>query len=444
MQLFSIHANVHPLTKSCAEHVPPHAHMRAIQRLGLVLGALSVVLSLYLGRFEWGPSCVGVSRWLQTYCNGANQAVPDMTVEAQSTHSEQWSFPDDFLALVEQMVRIPSISGSEQRVALYVQEWILRNGFNVSLQKVQPLCKGCPHRFNVLALPPALPISQVRVVLCTHLDTVPGGPDFRTHGDQLFGRGVVDAKSQAAAMMIAATRSLRDEPVALLLVCGEETDHAGMKAASLLAFSSNISLINGEPTESKICSYQKGMLKMRISASGVACHSGYPHLGSSAILKLLDALTELRSIHWPADASGETTMNIGQISGGEAPNIVPQSASAVVMFRLTSSPQGVQRTVESVVRARDNVTCTVLTRNAPIRLHTPPNATSRFGSIVVAYNTDVSYFSRPYEKAVVFGAGSIEVAHTGHESIATEELLRLPAAYSDIAQELLNSRTSGP
>src|SRR2546427_10154112 len=67
-------------------------------------------------------------------------------------------------------------------------------------------------------------------------------------------------------------------------------------------------------------------------------HSAYPELGDSAIMKLLEALAALQKVSWPRDpVLGESTCNIGTISGGRAPNVVPDAAQAEVMIRLVNN-----------------------------------------------------------------------------------------------------------
>lgn len=253
------------------------------------------------------------------------QKEPASSEDLQSTESsiKTVSFPDDVVALTEKLVSIPSASGSEHAAGRYIASWLRERGWQVSTPAAEDV--DTEPRFNVLALPPDLPgRSDVRVVLSTHFDTVPAGAGLpRLEGNRLYGRGAVDAKGIVASMMIAGqtiAETSRSAPLALLFVCGEETDHAGMIAANELGLPENVSFVNGEPTTGKLCINQKGILKLTLTAHGVACHSGYPELGTSAIEILLDGLARLRDQHWPVHevSGGETTMNIGVISGGSA------------------------------------------------------------------------------------------------------------------------------
>lgn len=335
-------------------------------------------------------------------------------------------YPSEVAKLTQRLVGLP-----EAEAGRYAQRWLISRGMRASLHLVPG------GRFNVLALAAGALTEDVRVVLTTHFDVVPGGPDAGVRDGKIFGRGAVDARGLMAAMMVAVAEK-GDARVGGLFVSGEETDHAGMRAASAhIQFSPTVSLVNGEPTESKIATAQKGMLKVRISAKGVACHSGYPHLGSSAINRLLDVLAGLRAEQWPRTEAGETTMSIGLISGGEAANIVPAAAKASVMFRLVEHPPAVVAAVERIVGAVDGVEVEVLSSNPPVQFYVPPKTAGRVGTTEVSYNTDVAHFKRPYKRAVLFGAGSIAVAHTDREAMPIDELEMLPKLYGDIVDEIL-------
>src|SRR4029077_5094851 len=102
-------------------------------------------------------------------------------------------------------------------------------------------------------------------------------------------------------------------------------------------------LINGEPTENKLAAATKGVLRYEIAAQGKLAHSAYPELGDSAIDKLLDALERVRPMPMPSDALlGDTTLNIGVIEGGRAPNVISDAARAEISIRLVGDPDPVR------------------------------------------------------------------------------------------------------
>ena len=115
---------------------------------------------------------------------------------------------------------------------------------------------------------------------------------------------------------------------------GEERNSAGAYKAAQQPRGSRY-IINGEPTENKLALGSKGALRYEVAAAGKMAHSAYPELGDSAIHKLLDALAAIRRIPLPVDALlGPSTLNIGTLSGGRAPNVIADEARADIMIRL--------------------------------------------------------------------------------------------------------------
>lgn len=116
-------------------------------------------------------------------------------------------------------------------------------------------------------------------------------------------------------------------------------------------------MVVGEPTGSKMMRLQKGMLKVRLSCKGVACHSGYPHLGVSAIDPLVEVLHAIKHRAWPSSEElGSTTVNIGLMEGGQAANALAEASEAVAMFRLIGDPEEVLSAVTDIAAEHD---CTV-------------------------------------------------------------------------------------
>jgi len=300
-------------------------------------------------------------------------------------------------------------------------------GATVRLLPVQP------ERPNVLAT-----WDSPRVLLCTHLDTVPPHLPARDEGDWLYGRGACDAKGILAAMCAAAAslaaEGVRD--VGLLLVVGEETDSIGAKHANeTLQLPSVTHTIVGEPTDSRFARAQKGGLKFTVRCQGIPAHSGYPEAGRSAILGLLDVLQRLRDTDWGSDAElGKGTANIGVLRGGVAANVVPAEAVAEVHVRVVDDVASVRRRIEAILQD-PAVSCTwrIDTSNDPQRLLTLPGAETT----VVSFNTDVAYLQRFGHKLLV-GPGSILVAHGENERISK---LELRAAVDLYRQAILHCRT---
>ncbi len=276
------------------------------------------------------------------------------------------------------------------------------------------------------------------VTLSTHIDTVP--PFFASHedADSIWGRGSCDAKGIAAAMILAAesllTSGMRN--LALLLVVGEERDSAGAKTMAASPRGSRF-LINGEPTENQLALGSKGALRYELIAHGKLAHSAYPELGDSAIHALLDVLRDIRSIPLSENSLlGPTTLNIGVISGGRAPNVIADEARAEIMFRIVDDPAS---------SARGCCRCFLRTRGSREVLFTPAIRLTPFDGLpktIVAFTTDIPFFQGAWGKPFLIGPGSIHVAHTTDEHIPKKQLVEAVRIYSHMIKQLLEKGTA--
>lgn len=322
--------------------------------------------------------------------------------------------------LTKQLISIPSISGEEKAVALFLADYLSAIGLHVELQD------DVADRPNVYARR-----GEPDVVLSTHTDTVPPYVEFREDDDFIYGRGACDAKGLIAAM-IKAGEALIEANVSdfgLLFVAGEEAGSPGARAANAIPNRSRY-LINGEPTESKLALGSKGALRAMLRASGRAAHSAYPQMGESAVDKLLDVLTDLRRVELPRDETlGATTMNIGMIKGGVAANVIPPEAEAELMFRVVASTGSLKRIIDGVVNSRVGVEYTFAC---------DPVFTERldgFETAVVAFTTDIPLLTN-WGKPLLFGPGSILDAHTPGEKISKRDLVAAVDTYKQIVLRL--------
>ncbi len=245
--------------------------------------------------------------------------------------------------LTRALVDIESITENEKQVGNFLYDRLAELAKRHEGQAER--MEVAPNRFNVVAQWGA-PI----VTLSTHMDTVPPFFPSREDDEHIWGRGACDAKGIIAAMIGAAEQLLaqRSRDFVLLFVVGEERNSAGAIAATRAPRGSRY-LINGEPTENKLALGSKGALRYEVTARGRMAHSAYPELGESAIDTLLNVLQELREMPLPEDPLlGRSTLNIGTISGGRAPNVIADAAEAESLVRLVGDPAPVR---EGVTRA---------------------------------------------------------------------------------------------
>jgi acetylornithine deacetylase len=325
------------------------------------------------------------------------------------------------------LIDIESITENEKQVGEYLLRYL--SGLAAPTGGTAEAMAVSPERFNVYA-----EWGRPAVTLSTHMDTVPPFVASREDDDQIYGRGACDAKGIIAAMIGAAEKLLESgtRNFALLFVVGEEKNSSGADVAAR-APRGSLYLIDGEPTESKVALGSKGMLRYEIVATGKMAHSAYPELGESAIEKLIDALDAIRRVPLPEDSLlGRTTVNIGTISGGRAPNIVPDAAKAELAIRLVGDAQVVDAALRRAVGDRAAVNEIL---RFPVVRHA---ALDGFPTCVVAFSTDIPVLSPAWGEPFLFGPGSIHVAHTPEERIAKKELLDAVDTYASMVKMLLS------
>jgi acetylornithine deacetylase len=328
----------------------------------------------------------------------------------------------DPVRLTRKLVDIESITGNEAAVGAALYDELYRLGYTVHKMPVEH------GRFNVQA---TLENGRPEVVFSTHMDTVPPFIPSSEDSENIYGRGTCDAKGIIAAQ-IAACERLRQQGVAvgMLFVVGEERDSLGAKVANENPLGSRF-LVNGEPTENKIAVASKGTLRVEITARGRMAHSAYPHLGESAINKLLDALKRLLDMKLPEDPQvGPCTLNIGVLEGGRAPNVIADHARAHLLYRLVGPAVDLRRQISEKVEGLAEADFVL---EIPfLNLRTVPG----IETMIAAFTTDIPALSK-WGEPVLLGPGSIHVAHTEREYIAKKQLAQAVELYCNVAGKLL-------
>jgi acetylornithine deacetylase len=322
--------------------------------------------------------------------------------------------------LTRKLIDIPSLTGEEAQVGHYLSEYLVQLGYRVAQQQV------AENRFNVIAKTDHAPY----VWFSTHMDTVPPFIASSEDDEFIYGRGSCDAKGIIAAQIFAAERLRREgmSAVGLLFTVDEELSSLGAQAANNLGEARECRyLINGEPTDNRLATGTKGSVRVFITTEGRAAHSAYPEAGDSAIDKLLDILEDIRAVDWPADNFfGATTCNIGVLTGGTRPNVIPDKARAELQIRLGIDIEHVKRLLEDAVAGRGRLE--YASAHNPVRLFSVPD----FDEIVVRFTTDIPYLSN-WGQPLLLGPGSILDAHTDHERISKRELEAAVGLYIKLA-----------
>jgi len=338
--------------------------------------------------------------------------------------------PLDPIQLTRELVAIDSTTYHEGEAGDFLAGMLASRNWDVKKMPVPQPAESATSgpRWNVYAGPAD---ASPELVFSTHMDTVPPYLSLREDEEFLYGRGVCDAKGIIATQVTAA-ETLRSEgySVGLLFVSGEERDSAGAKVANENPVGSRY-LINGEPTDNRLALASKGSLRAVLRSVGKMAHSAYPELGESAVHKLVEALAKLLLLELPiTEDVGPSTLNIGQIQGGHAPNVIADTAEAQVLTRLVGDSAPIRA---AIVEAAAGLAEVDFTLEIPfIRMKAVPG----LPTMVAKFTTDIPWLSN-WGQPLLLGPGSIHVAHTPHERVAKKELLEAVELYVRVARQLL-------
>lgn len=329
----------------------------------------------------------------------------------------------DFL---RNMIEIESVSGNELAVSDYIAGFLESNGLIVELQPVTD------KRVNVYAY---YQERENKILLTSHIDTVPPYMSYRVEGSRIYGRGSCDDKGLVASQVFSYLSLIEDgqiQPgdVGLMFVVGEEADGIGMKTVSD-SFNTTWDIgIFGEPTELKLGVGHKGILHTSVQVTGKTAHSGYPQLGISATEIMVPILNKFLEAEYPShELLGPTTMNIGKVEAGVAANVIPAYAYADLIFRVANDLPQLMKIVSSILDNVDHLEYTFVQHTEPqfLEFEVPG-----FESIVLAYGTDIPNYTHKLSKRYLYGPGTIHVAHSDHEYVDSKDLVDAVEGYKKL------------
>ncbi|QSZ28616.1 hypothetical protein DSL72_003115 [Monilinia vaccinii-corymbosi] len=344
------------------------------------------------------------------------------------------------LELHKSLVEIRSITGNEHDAGVFLISYLKKQNLTVEIQDVDFIesSSSGKRRQNVLAY--IGDKRKTRTLVTSHIDTVPPYWPYERRGDEIWGRGSVDAKASVAAQITAyqdliSAGKIHEGDVALLFVVGEETLGSGMKQANELGLSWE-TVIFGEPTELKLAAGHKGIVSVDLAAKGKAGHSGYPSLGRNANSMLIPALYELGRMELPwSEKYGNTTLNIGRVDGGVAANVIAEDAMAKIAIRIAAgTPEEIQKLVLDVVeKTGQDLEVSFTQGYGPVHCDSDVEG---FGIITVNYATDVPNLKGAH-KRYLYGPGDILVAHSDHEHLKIADLEEAVRGYKKLIEHSL-------
>ncbi|CAD6446387.1 ee9ba5a4-af08-41ea-948d-12d734534440 [Sclerotinia trifoliorum] len=355
----------------------------------------------------------------------------------------QFTDPESKLVNLHQdLISIESITGNEYEISQYLHSYLSSRNFTVETQYVSStkLLHDVDNiddkpRLNIFAYKGTT--RSTRILITTHMDTVgpyiPYSRSSNGKGNEICGRGSTDAKGCMASQIMAveeliAEESIQEGDIGLLFVVGEETNGAGMGRASEIFQQDGLgfeAVIFGEPSENKLVIGHKGALAYEIIAHGKDAHSSYPELGINAISILIKVLAAIDEMKLPGSVKlGETTTSIGLIEGGVAMNVIPAKASATVLTRLAAG------TPETVIKRIETIIANLGFDEGRVEV--------KFGfeTDVKRGGTDVPNLKGNHKRYLI-GPGSVLSAHSDHECITVDGLVKGVNDYKRIIRSLI-------
>lgn len=350
--------------------------------------------------------------------------------------------------LLQALVQIPSVNpdgdpgvspGGEKEVAIFVSDFLRQYGFNSTFEEVE---RGRP---NLIARSPGSD-SRPRILLGPHLDTVgvkgmiidPFSGSIRD--GKIYGRGTTDTKGPMAAMLWGLCNNvhlLSKLPVAVDFVAfmGEESSQPGSRHFAENHAHEYQFAIAGEPTLLEAVYCTKGCLWATLKATGIATHASQAHLGENAILKLINELQDLQ-ISFLNHLSekhdrilGQSTMNVGIISGGTRTNIVPAQATAKLDIRTIPDLVKDEPASEILKRHLKTVELIDSAESPPMAMPANHPWLIKLQEIHLdlqltgaPWFSDAAHLSAAGLPSICLGPGSIDQAHTADEFIRISDL----------------------
>jgi len=339
--------------------------------------------------------------------------------------------PIDPILFTKELCEIESTTFNEGKACDFLAAKLAARGWAVEKTPVEQSPEhpdGGP-RWNIYACNAG---ETPDLVFSTHIDTVPPYIPFHEDDEYVYGRGVCDAKGILAAQFVAA-EALRAEgyKVGMLFVSGEERDSGGAIAANKNP-KGNRFLINGEPTDNRLALASKGALRAYFKTRGKMAHSAYPELGDSAIHKIVHMMEKVLDLPMAElEGIGPATVNIGQISGGYAPNVIADKAEAQVLIRTVTPSEPVKKQLLEIAGNEATIEFTLDTPFVRLR------AVEGLPTMIAKFATDIPHLSN-WGEPLLLGPGSIHVAHTESERLSKKELREAVELYIKTAKGLLD------
>lgn len=359
-------------------------------------------------------------------------------------------------------------SKGEKKIAYTIKELLNELPLEIEVQEYSE------NRVNLLAY--TKPAEKVRIILMGHMDTVPAFRSWTTDPFKpvvrkgfIYGLGSADMKGALACMIKAAESSLKKGfSFALGFTAEEETTMTGAETLAQTLKRKLPSLkiaVVGEPTNMRIATCHKGVLRVKIKVKGVRSHSSVPKKGENAIHNGVRVLWNLINNGKPEikhDLLGEPTFSVTMIRGGLSQNIIPDLMEATIDMRLIP-PETMNSRVKIIEDVLDRLRRDGINVHMEVLQYQPPYQAPDTREIELAleaarelglnpepvgepYLTEATiYWHKAGVPTIIMGPGRIEEAHRPDEKVSIENLRKTTAYYETLIEKSclrLNIRSS--
>lgn len=373
------------------------------------------------------------------------------------------------LAMLRDLIRIPSASGDTGAIIGWLEERLRRDGFTPVRLGPSPEWQNL-----VVTVPGAAP--EIGLLLAGHVDTVPVGDhqwqfspfEAVVQGGTVYGRGAADMKGGLAALLAALSAIARTRPrlkrgVMLALTCDEEVgSQNGMKYLCDHHAVRGRYGVAAECTSLTVQGWFKGRAKYEVVVIGKSAHASNPGRGVNAIVKLAELIVRLSR----ADLSrgrrhpvlGSAIVNVGIVGGGTDSNSVPDRATAVVEVKMIpgetsdSILRELRRVIEEASSADPQLKADVTLAFAkePMEIPAASPIVEQIRRITAGVvGTPAPHGSEPLAggdlyypwkafgtQSVQFGPGDIGLAHGVDEAVSIDQVVAAARTYAVLVLRL--------
>ncbi len=339
---------------------------------------------------------------------------------------------------LKELISIPSPSGKEERIQVYIEERLKAVGLDPIRQYV------AENRFNLLVR------NGSDILISCHVDTVPPIHMRRAYiplerNGSIHGRGASDVKGALASLLTALELSEGDVPFSLAFVVDEENNSAlGSEMMLELVRDIRYALIL-EPTYGRFCTKQMGAVEFTLSVRGKTVHG-------AEFEKVENPCRVLMKVIASIEEKVSRPVNLIMVRGGSRHYVVPRECTALAEVKVFEGEtwEEVEERIKEAVR-EVRTSCTVGYRLedaenfidfrseefARALMDSYRKATGEEPSIGVMPSwTDGANYYKAGIKCVVFGHGNLMDSHTERESIHEDDLLRMTLFFLQAFKDL--------